>query len=136
MKLHSEIEFKMHGFQEAFFVNSPLNKTCNIMAARIKPSRIFRSVPPDRVFVATRCKRYIKSEKKFIKEEILRLLEEGIIEPSHSSWRSQVLITKEENHKKHMVTDYSQTINRFMDLNVYPHPSIDELKNKIAKLKY
>ena len=41
MKLHSEIEFKMHGLQEAISVNSPLNKPCNLMAAKIEPSRFF-----------------------------------------------------------------------------------------------
>ena len=106
-KLHSEIEFKMHAPKEAISVNSPLNKYCNVMAAKIEQPRIFRSVSPDCVPVATKCRRYSESDKKFIKEEISRLLEEGIIEPSHFSWRSQVLITKDENHKKRMVIDYS-----------------------------
>ena len=135
MKLHNEIEFKMHGPQEAISVNSPLNKSCNVMAAKIEPPRIFRSISPDCVFVATKCRRYSESDKKFIKEEISILLE-GIIEPSHSSWRSQVLITKDENHKKRVVIDYSQTVNRFTHLDAYPFPRIDELINEIAKSKY
>ena len=136
MKLHNEIEFKMHGPQEAISINRPINKSCNVMAAKIKPPRIFRSISPDCVPVATKCRRYSESDKKFIKEEISRLLEEGIIEPSHSSWHSQVLITKDENHKRHMVIDYSQTVNHFTHLDTYPLPRIDELINEIAKSKY
>ena len=41
IKLHSEVEFKMHGPQEAISVNNPLNKPCNAMAAKIEPPRIF-----------------------------------------------------------------------------------------------
>ena len=134
MKLHSEIEFKMHSTQEGISVNSPLNPF-NVMAAKIKPPRIFRSIFPDCVPVATKCRRYSESDKKFIKEEISRL-KEGIIEPSHSSMRSQVLITKDENRKKCMVIDYSQTINRFTHLDAYPLPRIDKLINEIAKSKY
>ena len=106
------------------------------MAAKIKPSRFFQSISLDCVPVATKCRRYSKSDKKFIKVQISRLLGEGIIEPSHSSWRSQVLITKNENHKKRMVIDYSQTVNRFMHLDAYPLPRTDELINEIAKSKY
>ena len=62
--------------------------------------------------------------------------EEGIIEPSISAWRAQVLVTKSENHKKRLVIDYSQTINRFTQLDAYPLPRIDSLVNKIAKYKY
>ena len=136
MKLHSEIEFKMHGPQEAISVNSPLNKPCNVRAAEIEPPKIFRFISPDCVPVATKCRRYSESDKKFIKEEISRLLEEGVIEPSHFSWRSQVLITKDENHKKRMVNDYSQIVNHFTHLDAYPLPRIDELIYEIAKSKY
>ena len=65
MKLHSEIKFKMHGSQKAISVNSPLNNPCNVMAAKIEPPRIFRSIFPDCVPVATKCRQYSESDKKF-----------------------------------------------------------------------
>ena len=92
------------------------------MAAKIEPFRIFRSISLDCVPVATKCRWYNEPVKKFIKEEISRLFEDGIIKPSHSSWRSRVLITKYKNHKKRLVIDYSQTIKRFTYLDTYPHP--------------
>ena len=44
--------------------------------------------------------------------------------------------TKDERHKKRMVIDYSQTVNRFTHLDAYPLPRIDEQINEIAKTKY
>ena len=41
LKLHSEMEFKMHGPQEAISLSSLLNNPCNMMAAKIKQPRIF-----------------------------------------------------------------------------------------------
>ena len=55
------------------------------MAAKIESPRIFRSISSDCVPVAIKCRRYSESDKKFITEEISRLLKEGIIEPSHFS---------------------------------------------------
>lgn len=52
---------------------------------------------------------------------------EYLIEESSSHWRAQVLITKNNNHMKRMVIDYSQTINRFTTMDAYPLPNIDDL---------
>ena len=61
------------------------------------------------------------------------MLKEGIIEPSNSPWRAQVVVTKEGNHKKRLVVDYSQTINKFTQLDAYPLPNINTLINEIAQ---
>nr|VZI48276.1 unnamed protein product [Spirometra erinaceieuropaei] len=71
-------------------------------------------------------------DEKFIREEIRRLLSEGVIEHSLSPWRAQVLVVANENHKKRMVVDYSQTINRYTLLDAYPSPRIDEMVERIA----
>ena len=55
-------------------------------------------------------------------KEVTRLLEEGIIEPSLSPWRAQVLVTKDSKTHKRLVIDYSQTINRFTHLDAFPLP--------------
>ena len=51
------------------------------------------------------------------------MLKEGIIEPSVSPWRAQVLVTSSENHKRRMVIDYSDAINKFTELDAYPMPN-------------
>ncbi|XP_059045822.1 uncharacterized protein LOC131841533 [Achroia grisella] len=74
-------------------------------------------------------------DQKFIDEEIQKLLKDKIIEPSQSPWRAQVLVTSSEHHKKRMVIDYSQTINRFTLLDAYPLPSIEDVIAKVSKHK-
>ena len=64
-----------------------------------------------------------------------RLLKENITEPSKSPWRAQVLITTNENHKKRIVVDYSQTINRYTQLDAYPLPRTDEMVSDITKYR-
>ena len=72
---------------------------------------------------------------KFIEKETQRLLREGIIETSNSPWRAQIVVTKDDNHKKRLAIDYSQTINRFTLLDGYPLPRIDDTVNKIAQYR-
>ena len=45
------------------------------------------------------------------------------------------MVTRNENHKKRMVIDYSQTINRFTLLDAYPLPRIDDTINAIAQYR-
>ena len=60
-------------------------------------------------------------------------LDEGIIEPDHSSWRAQVLVTKNERQKRRMVVDYSRTVNKFTPLDAYPQPNLEEMAHTVAK---
>ena len=52
------------------------------------------------------------------------------MEASLSPWRAQVVVTKDENHKKRLAIDYSQTINRFTLLDAVPLPRISDMVNK------
>jgi len=51
------------------------------------------------------------------------------MEPPKSPWRGEVLVKKDERHKRKMVIGYSQTINRFTKLGAYPFPIIDQQVN-------
>ena len=44
-----------------------------------------------------------------------------------------MLATKDERHKRRIVIDYSQTVNRFTLLDAYPLPTIDKQISAIAK---
>ena len=70
--------------------------------------------------IATKSRKYSEEDQRFTAAETKRLLEEGIIEPSDSPWRAQVVVTKNEGRKRRMVIDYSQTINKFTQLAAYP----------------
>ena len=62
-----------------------------------------------------------------------RLLSEGNIKLCASSWRTQVVVTTNEQYEKRMVIDYSQTVNRFPTLDAYPLPKIEELVNVVTQ---
>ena len=49
---------------------------------------------------------------------------------------AQVLVTSTDKHKKRMVIDYSQTINKFMYLDAYPLPRINDMIEKIAEYEF
>lgn len=52
----------------------------------------------------------------FMKDEVQRLLTEGIIKLSTSPWRAQFVVVKNSQCKKRLAIDYSQTVFRTIDL--------------------
>ena len=109
-------------------------KICSLATLNVTPPSLFRYLTKDVHPIATKSRKYSQDDQEFIVAEINRLLNEGIIEPSDSPWRAQVVVCKNEK-KKRMVIDYSQTINRFTQLDAYPLPRIDETVNKIAQYR-
>ena len=117
----------------AFGGNRATLTICGLTTVLVKPPALFANLKTDSKPVAIKSRRYSKADRDFVEIEIQRLLKEDIIEPSSSPWRAQVVVTANERHKKRMVIDYSQTINRFTNLDAYPLPRIDEQINEIAK---
>lgn len=124
--LHSKIEIPLDGKK------SPLS-LCSVATAKIEPPTLFGNLTDGWKPVATRSRRHNKPDGDFIEKEVCRLLREGIIEPSNSPWRAQVLVTSSENHKRRMVVDYSQTVNQFTQLDAYPQKRVDELVEKVSQ---
>ena len=64
-----------------------------------------------------------------------KLAADGVIQPSSSPWRAQVVIVKDETdrHKKRLCVDYSQTINIYTELDAFPLPRIDDMVNELSK---
>ena len=75
------------------------------------------------------------SDHSFIHQETQRLLREGKIRPSRSSWRSQDFVVCEANKKPRMVVDYSQTVNCIMPLDAYPIPLVPDLLDHVNQFK-
>ena len=126
LKLHEKVELPFGG-------SKPPLSICGLMAAHIAPPFLFKSVPLNCKPIATKSRRHSPADEEFIRTEIDRLLKEGIIEPSLSPWRAQVLVTANERHKKRLVIDYSQTVNKYTHLDAYPLPKIDQLVQKVAE---
>ena len=99
----------------------------------ISPPSLFEHLAADCHPVTTKSRRYSKSDNDFIAIETRRLLAEGIIEPSISPWRAQVVVATNANHKKRLCIDYSQTINKYTQLDGYPLPRMQDVVNKVAQ---
>ena len=115
--LHQSIEIPFDGDRE------PVS-FCNLAAAKIEPPTLFENLTEGWKPIATKSRRHNKPDADFIESEVQRLLKEGIIEPSHSPWRAQVLVIAPVGHKKRMVVDYSQTVNKYTQLDAYPQKKI------------
>ena len=61
------------------------------------------------------------------------MVENDIIEESISPWRSQCLVVKQKGDKWRLCIDYSQSVNRYTELDAFPLPRIDELVNELSK---
>ena len=109
---------------------------CGLTAMKIDPPELFAHLSSDCKPIATRSRRYSAEDRAFIEREIQRMLREGIIEESNSPWRAQVVVTKSDHHKKRLVIDFSETINRFTHLDGHPLPRIEDLVKEVASYRY
>ena len=69
----------------------------------------------------------------FISGEVSRLFADDIIKPSNSPWRAQVVVTKSKSYKKRMCVGYSQIINQFTRLDVYPFTTMQNVLRKLLR---
>ncbi|KAI8432558.1 hypothetical protein MSG28_013553 [Choristoneura fumiferana] len=125
LKEHSSLQFNFGGPKEPLI--------CNVMQASVPPASIFTNLSPNIKPIAVKSRHYSEQDEKFITEEISKLLEDGVIEPSVSPWRAQVLVAGGGAHRKRLVIDYSLTINKFTELDAYPLPHIETIVSKVAK---
>lgn len=128
LEKHASLEFSFGGPKKPLHV-------CNVAAASVPAVPLFANVSSNCKPIAIKSRKHSDEDNTFIKEEIKNLLAEGVIEESKSPWRAQVLVTKNETHRKRLVIDYSQTINRYTELDAYPLPNIEDLVAKVAKNK-
>ena len=105
---------------------------CAVASAHTRATSLFNNLTKDCHPIATKSRKFSECDKKLIRNEIEKLLKDGVIEPSSSPWRSQVLVTPTGRHKKRLVVDYSRTINKFTLLDAYPLPRIDNIVNDLA----
>ena len=116
--------------------NLPPLTFCGLSTMTVEAPELFAHLIGDCRPIATKSRRYSPDDRQFIDAEVRRLLREGIIEPSISPWRAQVVVTKDESRKKRLAIDYSQTINRFTLLDAYPLPRIDVTVEKISQFRH
>ena len=125
---HESITFQYGGSQ-------PPLSVCGFSTLNMDPAEPFANLTENCHPIVSKSRRYSRDDLKFIDGEVERLLKEGIIEPSNSPWRAQVVVAKDDSHKRRLAIDYSQTINRFTLLDAFPLPKINDLVNDIAQYR-
>ena len=127
LKRHQDVRLTFGG-------KEPRLEICGMTRMKVETPKLFSNLSADCHPIATKSRRFNPPDEKFIEDEIQRLLNEDVIEPSHSPWRAQLVIAH-HGQKKRLVVDFSQTINRFTEMDAYPLPNISDLINRIGKNK-
>jgi hypothetical protein len=71
----------------------------------------------------------------FLKEEIDRMKEQGLIIPSKSPWTSPALVVGKANGKLRLVVDYRK-LNKVTKPDAYPLPKISDMLDALANCAY
>ena len=125
MKEHSSVEFHFGGSKPPLVLSG-----LPPMDMELPP--MFADLPSNVKPIATKSRGFSKCDRSFIGDEIKRLLELGIIEPSKSPWRAQVLVDRNEGKKPRLVIDYSRTVNTYTIPDAYPVPRIDQMVSDLT----
>ena len=129
MKEHKSFTINFGGSQVGMSV-------CGLASAHVDPPSLFNNLNVGCKPIATKSRLFSISDKEFIRTEVRKLYADGVIEHSSSPWRSQVLVTSEGTHKRRMVVDYSQTINKFTELDAYPLPRTRDIANSLTQYQF
>ncbi len=135
--LHDKVVIKFGGKNPDLIIDNVSDSAfaCKLTAAKTAPPQSFEHLSPEAKPITCKSRRFSPSDSQFIEKEIEQLLAEGIIEPSSSPWRAQVLVANSDHgqHRRRMAVDYSRTINKYTLLDAYPLPNINELAHKVAQ---
>ena len=72
--------------------SKPSLSICGLSSLNMDPPQLFANLSDDCRPIATKSCKYSRDDSVFISTEVKRLLAEGIIEPSLSPWRAQVVV--------------------------------------------
>ena len=85
--------------------------------------------------IKQRYRRFPDPLRRDIQVEIDKLLERGIIEPSHSAWSSPLVPVRKKNGSLRLCVDY-RLVNKFTRKDSYPLPHINDAISKFKDMKY
>jgi len=129
---HQRLIFQFRGPSPDLVVSN--ERTCPVAAAAVKEVRLFAKLSPHAKPITTKSRRFSYEDQVFIREAVEKLLSDGVIRPSASPWRAQVLVKNEENrNKKRLYIDCPQTTSIYTELDAYPLPRINDMVNNLAK---
>ncbi|KAJ1096234.1 hypothetical protein NDU88_001377, partial [Pleurodeles waltl] len=76
-----------------------------------------------------------EDRKVLVEDEIGKMLDMGIIEPSKSPWCSPVVLVPKPDGSIRFCIDFRQ-VNAASQFDTYPLPRVDELLERLGKVKY
>ena len=71
----------------------------------------------------------------WVKEEINKLLEAGVIRNSHSSWSAPIIVVPKGDGGKRLIIDY-RALNKVMRKFVWPMPKVEDIFSQLNGAKY
>jgi deoxyuridine 5'-triphosphate nucleotidohydrolase len=75
--------------------------------------------------------RYAPKEQEFIREEVQRMLKQGVISPSQGPWAFPVVLITKKDGTIRFCVDYRK-LNKVTKMDSYPLPRIDEIFDSLA----
>jgi len=81
--------------------------------------------------VSTAPRRVAPGERRIIAEQVSKLLQDDVIEPSSSPWASAVVLAKKKDGSPRFCVDY-RSLNAVTKKDVYPLPRIDDLLQRLS----
>ncbi|XP_068245363.1 uncharacterized protein [Palaemon carinicauda] len=134
-KQHYSVSFQYEGKRPSLKITGA-KPVCLLATADIDEPSLFPNLPQQCKPIAVKSRRYSQDDQLFVKDQISHLLSEGIIEPSISPCKAQVVVVKDplDRHKKRLC-NYSQTINQHTELDANPLPRIEDMVHDLAKYK-
>ena len=64
-----------------------------------------------------------------------KMLKQGVVQPSHSSWSSSIVLVEEKDGSRWFCVDYHR-LNAVTKMDVYPLPRIDDTLDLLAGARY
>ena len=105
---HESLTFNFQGPEPPIEISQEESSgVCGLAQMNTEPAQLFANLTPDCKPIAAKSRRYCVADRRFISEEIQSLLKAGLIEPSNSPWRAQVVVTKETNDSR-LLRNYQQ----------------------------
>ena len=73
--------------------------------------------------------------QRIIDEEVDKMLQEGVIQPSNSPWSSQIVITRLKDGKPRFCVDFRR-LNKVSKKDAYPLPQVNATLDKLRGVRY